>query len=126
MIVAKPVPSIANEAAVLTKATVRAADRLGIKNTILARVLGVSQPTVSRMRQGGYLLRRGQKDFELGVLLVRMYRSLDAIAGGDDTVAAGWLGNANSGLGGAPLDLIQSVTGLVNVIQYLDARRAIT
>jgi hypothetical protein len=126
MTVAKPVPSAASEAAVLTRAAVRAADRLRIRNTVLARVLGVSGPAVSRMRQGGYLLKRGQKDFELGVLFVRMYRSLDAIAGGDDTVASGWLGNANSALGGIPLELIQSVTGLVNVIQYLDARRAIS
>jgi hypothetical protein len=28
-------------------------------------------------------------------------------------------------LGAAPIELIQSVSGLMNVIQYLDARRAV-
>lgn len=117
----EPAPS---ETRVVTKAAIRAAARLGIKSNVLAKVLGVSEPTVSRMRQGEYVVRRGQKDFELAVLFVRLYRSLDAIVGGDDAVAASWLQNRNNGLGGIPLDLIQSVTGLVNVIQYLDAKRA--
>jgi hypothetical protein len=59
------------------------------------------------------------------LLFVRLYRSLDAITGGDDDVARSWLHNDNSALGGVPLNLVQSVPGLVNVIAYLDARRAV-
>jgi hypothetical protein len=44
---------------------------------------------------------------------------------GDDAVAADWLRNKNTALNGVPLELIQSVSGLVDVIAYLDARRAI-
>jgi hypothetical protein len=116
---------IADEGILLTKAVLRAADRLAIKNAALARILGLSGPTVSRMRGGKYRLARGQKPFELAVLLVRLYRSLDGIVGGDDGVAADWLTNTNTALDGVPLDLIQSVSGLANVIQYLDARRAV-
>ena len=76
------------------------------------------------MRNGKYRLDRGQKPFELAVLLIRLYRSLDGIVGGDDSVAADWLTN-NIVLDGVPLELIQSVSGLANVIHYLDARRAI-
>jgi len=56
---------------------------------------------------------------------VRLYRSLDSIVAGDDAVAADWLRNRNTVLNGIPLELIQSVPGLVNVIEYLDSRRAI-
>jgi len=58
-------------------------------------------------------------------LFVRLYRSLDAIVGGDDSVAADWLKNSNRAFDGVPLEIIQSVSGLTNVIGYLDSRRAI-
>ena len=114
-----------NEAAVVTKAALRAAERLEIKSNIFARIVGISEPTVSRVRRGDYRLSREQKPFELAVLFIRLYRSLDAIVDGDDGVAQNWLRNENTALRGRPLDLIQSVAGLTHVIQYLDARRAI-
>ena len=114
-----------DEASVVTKAALRAADRLGIKSTVFARIVGVSEPTVSRMRRGDYLLTKDHKAFELAVLFIRLYRSLDAIVDGDDTVAQSWMQNENTALNGRPLTLIQSVAGLINVIQYLDARRAV-
>jgi len=116
---------VSDEAALLTKAVLRAADRLAIKNAVLARILGLSGPTISRMRNGKYRLDREQKPFELAVLLIRLYRSLDGIVGGDDSVAADWLTNKNTVLDGVPLELIQTVSGLANVIHYLDARRAV-
>ena len=123
---AKPRPaSMADQAAVLTKATLRAATQLGLTNKLLATVIGVSEATVSRMRSGDYTLQCGQKPFELAVLFVRLYRSLDAIVSGDDAVAGSWLKNRNTVLDAEPLALIQTVPGLMNVIQYLDARRAV-
>jgi hypothetical protein len=122
----KPRPvSAPDKATVLTKATLRAAGQLGLTNKALATVIGVSEATVSRMRSGDYTLQPGQKPFELAVLFVRLYRSLDAIVGGDDAVAGSWLKNRNTALDGEPLTLIQTVPGLMNVIQYLDARRAV-
>jgi len=112
-------------AAVLTKATLKAATRLDLTNKVLATVIGVSEATVSRMLRGDYTLQHGTKPFELAVLFVRLYRSLDAIVGGDDAVAGSWLKNRNTVLDDEPLALIQTVPGLMNVIQYLDARRAV-
>jgi hypothetical protein len=109
---------------VLTKAVLKAADKLGVKANALAPILGVSATTVSRMKSGDYCLDADTKAFELGVLFVRLFRSLDAIVGGDEAVARAWLTNKNSALGGAPAEQIRSVTGLVDVIAYLDARRA--
>jgi Antitoxin Xre-like helix-turn-helix domain/Antitoxin Xre/MbcA/ParS C-terminal toxin-binding domain len=117
--------SAPDESRVITKATLRAADRLGIKNTALAKIIGLSEPTISRMYKGTYVLPPESKNFELAVLFVRFYRSLDGIIGGDDSVAADWLKNKNTVLDGVPLELIQSVSGLTNAIEYLDSRRAI-
>jgi hypothetical protein len=118
---AQPAPS---EAAVLTTALRRAADRLAIPNSVLARSIGLSESTVSRLRRGDYVLQPRHKSFELAVLVVRLYRSLDAIVA-EDATATAWLKSFNTALGGEPIRLLQSVSGLVNVIAYLDSRRAV-
>jgi Antitoxin Xre-like helix-turn-helix domain/Antitoxin Xre/MbcA/ParS C-terminal toxin-binding domain len=115
----------ADASKVVTKAALRAADRLEIKNNVLAKIIGLSAPTISRMYKGAYLLPSESKAFELAVLFVRFYRALDGIVGGDDSVAADWLKNKNTVLNGIPLEMIQSVSGLTNAIEYLDSRRAI-
>jgi len=121
-----PRPDFAtSDSAVVAKAAIRAADRLGITNKVLARIIGVSEASVSRMRKGEFPLEATQKTFEIAVLFIRLYRSLDAVVGGDDAVAKSWLANGNTALSATPLDLIQTVSGLANVIQYLDARRAV-
>ena len=122
-----PKPTTTPEAGpTVTKAILRAADRLGISNKVIGSILGLSEASVSRMGSGGYALRPGEKSFELSVLFVRLYRSLDAMTGGDDAVARAWLRSDNAALGDTPLTLVQSIQGLVNVIAYLDARRAVS
>jgi hypothetical protein len=119
------IPTPASDAALVTKAAIRAADKLRINNKVFAGVIGVSEATVSRMRNGKHALEAGSKPFQLAVLMVRLYRSLDALIGGDDVAARAWLSSTNTALGAAPIELISSVSGLMNVIQYLDARRAV-
>ena len=111
-------------ARVMTMAVVRAAEKLGLSGKDLATILGVSEPTVSRMRKDEFRLEEGTKAFELGALFVRLFRSLDAITGGDGTVAHAWLRNDNRALGGRPLDQIKTITGLTHGLTYLDSRRA--
>lgn len=115
----------AADGALVTKAVLRAAARLEVSNKELARILGLSEATVSRMSAGAYQLAAGQKPFELALLLVRLYRSLDSVVGGDAAVAKTWLRAGNSVLGGAPLERIMTIAGLTETIAYLDARRAL-
>jgi len=117
---ADPVPT---DSAIVAKALVRAADRLDVSNKTVSKIIGVSEATISRMRKGDYAL--DGKPLELAVMFIRLYRSLDAVVGGDDSVAKAWLRNENSMLRDAPLHLVQTVSGLTDVLQYLDARRAV-
>lgn len=110
---------------VVTRAVMKAAGRLGLPNRTVARILGVSEATVSRMGSGGYLLKPGDKAFDLALLFLRLFRALDAIAGGDEQTARAWLRNDNAALGGVPAALVETIPGLVNVVAYLDARRAL-
>src|SRR4051794_17994459 len=81
----------AREGAILGKAAIRAAEFLGLSNKELGRVLGLSDATVSRLKAGGYVLPSGSKPFEMAQLFVRVFRSLDAIVGGDDASLNSWL-----------------------------------
>lgn len=118
-------PEPASEGLVVTKAALRAASRLGLSSRVLSRILGLSEASVSRMSAGRYTLDPSDKPFELAVLFVRLFRALDALSGGDEPVARAWLENENAALGDRPLTLIQTVPGLVHVVGYLDARRAL-
>lgn len=108
--------------AVLTRAVLSAAGRLGLRNNHLAEVIGTSESTVSRL-SSGRTIDPASKQGELALLFVRLYRSLDALVGGDDAQARAWLHAENSHLGGVPAEQIRRVEGLVDVIQYLDAMR---
>jgi transcriptional regulator with XRE-family HTH domain len=109
-------------AAVLAKAALSAAGRLGLSQRSLAAVLGASEASVSRLQRG-----RGidpeSKEGELALLFLRLYRSLDALVGGDDGRAREWLHAENDHVGGVPAQRIARVEGLVDVVQYLDAMR---
>src|SRR5688500_17603754 len=124
MPLARSQPDAVADAAVVTKAVVRAAGRLGLSNRSLARVLGVSEATVSRMGAGTYLLKTGDKAFELALMFLRLFRSLDSLSGGDEQTSRAWLRNDNLALGGVPATLIESLSGMITVLGYLDARRA--
>jgi hypothetical protein len=108
--------------AVLAKAAIAAASRLGIRNRQLGEIIGSSEASVSRFKTGRPLDPAG-KEGELALLFLRLYRSLDALVGGDDAKARDWLHSQNDHIGGVPADRIRTVEGLVDVIQYLDAMR---
>ena len=112
------------EGIVLTKATIRASEKLAVSQKALSNIIGLSEPVVSRMKNGEFVIARG-KSFELAALFVRLYRSLDAIVGGDEAAARKWMKSRNLALHGAPIDLIQKVYGLTHVVQYLDSKRAV-
>jgi transcriptional regulator with XRE-family HTH domain len=117
-------PSAAPAAApTLAKAVIRAAGILGLSQTALAEVLGISKATASRLAAGTYRLDPGRKkEWELALLFVRMFRSLDAVVGHGEQARA-WLRGPNLALGRPPLEAIGSAEGLVRVVQYLDAVR---
>jgi hypothetical protein len=115
----QPAPDV-----VLTKAVLRAADLLELSGAALARTLGVSEASVSRLSSGGRTIDPKSKEGELALLLVRVYRSLDALVGTDAAQRKAWLHSHNRALNSHPAELIQSAAGLVTVVAYLDAMRA--
>ncbi len=110
--------------AVLTKAVLRTATLLGLGLVGLGRVLGVSESSIARLSSGARTIDPASKEGELALLLVRLYRSLDALVGGDAQQRSAWLTSHNRALNGRPIDLIATTAGLVTTVAYLDGARA--
>ena len=107
----------------LSKAVLRAASFLGFTQSALAETIGMSPASASRLHSGAYVLDPGRKkEWEIAILFVRMFRSLDAILGHGEQ-ARTWLANDNLALNGKPADLVRTTEGLIRVIHYLDAHR---
>jgi hypothetical protein len=111
-------------ALVLTKATLRAAEFLGIKGVILGQTIGVSEATISRINSGDRTIDPLTKEGEMALLLVRLYRSLDALVGNQPGQGALWLNGFNHAFNASPKDLITQTEGLVRIVSYLDSMRA--
>lgn len=107
--------------AVLAKAVLTAREHLAMTQQELAAIVGVERSAVSRWKQGG--LRVDSKTGELALLLVRVYRALFALFGGNLEDMRHFLRTENRHLNGIPLQLMEQVQGLVAVVEYLDAIR---
>jgi len=118
-----PPEDAAERARVLTGALLAAAGHLELSQRDLAQVLGASEASVSRMAQGTRRLAVPGKEAELAALLVRLYRSLDTLVGGNPGKALAWFRAQNHHLAGVPAERVRSIEGLVNVVHYLDAMR---
>ena len=115
---------VSDEASVVSKALLRAAEALGLSSAELAGIIGTSESTLSRLRhrkRGPIPL--GTKEGELALLFLRVFRSLDAMVGGNESHAKAWLRAENHHVGGVPLRRMKKIEGLVDVAEYLDAMR---
>ena len=108
-------------AEVLMKAFNNACDvlRLGIQER--AQLLGVNRATLNRNAQRGFSPE--SKTAELQLQLIRLYRSLYAIAGGDSAFMSHWFKTDNTALNGVPASICLKIDGLFRTNQYLDAMR---
>jgi len=109
---------------VLGKATIRAAHELNLSNAALARVIGLSEPTISRIASGARGIDPSSKEGQLALLLVRVFRSLDPLVGTEAQKRHDWFRSPNKALNGTPAMLIETPYGLVTTLSYLDGMRA--
>jgi uncharacterized protein (DUF2384 family) len=121
-----PILQAISKPQVLSKAVVNTAIYLDLPKVKLAHILGVSSATVTRLYTDQYQLSPDKKEWDFAVLLVRLFRSLDSIVGGAADDARKWLASENIAFAGKkPIELIESTEGLVRVVTYLDACRAV-
>lgn len=108
--------------AVLCKALFNVQDQLGLTQVELGAAIGMDRSTVSRIKSRG-ALDPTTKEGELATCLVRLFRALYVLVGGDQATMRHWLRDTNRHLNGRPIELIGRIQGLVQVLGYLDAMR---
>lgn len=108
--------------AVLAKAVLRAAEQLGLRQAELAGVLGTHRTAISRLKTT-QSLDPGSKQGELALLLIRIARSLYALAGGDVVWIRHFMRAPNQLTGGIPAEQIGTIQGLMSVLRVVDALR---
>jgi hypothetical protein len=118
----QPKPNQANDNAVLTKALFAAAEDLGLSQAELGGIIGYDRSTLSRRRRAGGI-EVASKQGELSLLLIRVYRALYAIMGGNKSHMRHWLSTENLHLQAVPKAMLAKVQGLAAVLEYLDAMR---
>jgi hypothetical protein len=107
-------------ARVVLAALLKASEELEISRSMLAQILGVSAPSVTRMFQGQFEFNEKSKEFEHALLFIRMYLALADLIGEPQNRII-WLNGENFALGSRPFELLGSTEGLVRVVGYLEA-----
>ena len=109
-----------NQSAVVMKAYMNACKALGFNDEEKAKLIGVARSTLLAKKQG---FAQDSKTYELQLALIRLYRSLFALIGGDQDLMREWFNDENSALHGTPREMCFSIVGLIAVNEYLDAMR---
>lgn len=108
---------------VLTKAFVRMTEYYHWTGKEIHDLTGMSESTITRLHQGKKTLSPTTKEGEVAILLLRIYRSLNAMVGNHHEKARAWLTHDNTYFKQKPIEAMKTLPGLVQVLQYLDAIR---
>jgi hypothetical protein len=107
-----------DKAELLGRSTLNAGEYLGLKREEIAEIVGRDRSSIQRKG-----IDPGTKSGESSLLLIRIYRSLYALFGGNQVNIKHFIDTQNRGTGGVPREQMRSIVGLVTVCQYLDAMR---
>lgn len=113
----------AEKEAVLTKALLNMAALYHLNGKVLSEIIGMSEAGVTRLHQHKKTISPNGKEGELVLLLLRLYRSLNALVGNNHEKARLWLASSHNYFTQKPIEHIKTVAGLVDVVNYLDAMR---
>ncbi|MEE9345717.1 MAG: MbcA/ParS/Xre antitoxin family protein [Methylococcales bacterium] len=122
MVAISPIVSNATPDTVLCKALLSTQQQLELSQTELGQSIGLDRSSISRLQKRG-TLKPDSKAGELATYLIRIYRALYVLMGGDLTTMRHWMETNNRHLQAVPKQLIASAEGLVRVMHYLDAMR---
>ena len=107
---------------VLAKAVGNLLNDIKISKSDFSEIIHQSPNTVTRIFKNQSLDPKSAPG-ELALLLIRVYRSLFALNGGNKNAMIHWLNTHNYHIQGVPITEMKSITGLVKVVNYLDAMR---
>lgn len=110
---------------VLSKALIKVATNLDLTQSTLSEIIGISKAEMSRLFNAKVFLFPHTKEGECALLLIRAYRSLNALLGEDERQCKEWFQSYNIHLQDKPKELCKTIMGLAEIVVYLDAMRGI-
>lgn len=111
-----------NESYVLAVALENLKEILDLSSDDLGKIIGVHRNTITRLLKKREIDPKS-KEGEFSLLLIRIYRSLFALNGGNKEAMKHWLTTNNRHIQDIPLESMKTVLGLSKVVNYLDAIR---
>ena len=105
--------------AMLTKAVLRAAARLGLSDD-LPMILGIESVHWKAIAAGDALLDPSRPEWQAATSFTSLFRALLTLVGTIDG-AREWLATSHQTLGSEPTTLLRSTEGRERVLRYLDA-----
>ena len=103
---------------ILGVAVMNAGAKLGLSASEVGRVIGRDRTSITRNG-----VDPKSPSGQLALLLVRVYRGLYVLVGGRDDQMAHWMRTRIRSLQGIPREMIREITGMVHVVEYIDAMR---
>lgn len=107
-----------DKSSVLGEAVLNAGAKLGLSAGEVGKIVGRDRTTI--VRKG---IDPDTQNGKLALLLVRVYRGLYAMVGGREADMRHWMNSRIGTLQGIPSEMVKEITGLVHVVEYIDAMR---
>ena len=106
-----------NENHVIAVALEKLKEQMDISNEDLGKIIGVHRNNVTRLLKKEEIDPKS-KNGELSLLLIRVYRYLFTLNGGNREAMKHWLTTNNHHIQGIPLEAMKTVLGLSRVVNY--------
>ena len=111
-----------SESQVLAVALENLKEILQLSNEDLSSIIKVHRNTLGRQLKNKGIDPKSAEG-ELSILLIRVYRSLFALNGGNNEAIRHWLNTDNHHIQGVPIEHMKNILGLTKIVNYLDAIR---
>ncbi len=98
----------------------RAVEDLDLTGNAVARIIGISAATFSRLRAGSWRFQEGSKPYELALALLRIHHALKSVMSGNIERMRKWLRARHDAFGAAPVERLAQIQGLFGVLHHLE------
>ena len=103
---------------ILATALKRASSLMGISNSSLAKILKIDTNTLSRIFENG--INPDSQRGHASTLIVRIYKSLSQLSGNDNNYIQHFLFSENRYFRNKPINVMETIDGLILINKYLD------
>lgn len=107
------------DAALVSKAILRAAAHLGLPDPVLATILGLPASGVEQARESQTPVIQDWLTLERAAPVIRLSRALDQGLGGDAEAIESWVSSHNTAFGERPINILQTAGGPQKVLDHV-------